>query len=336
MSFYTGDKCIFTDLAKKRDVLLPIQYPTLWKVFKKQQAVIWTTEEIDFSGDDAGWATLGDEARHFILTILSFFASSDLLILDNLMEQFMSEVTVAECKAFYALQSFVETIHSETYATMLHKFVGPGDPSQYVDGLQRIASIRAKGAWARRYMDPARPFAVRLWAFCIFEGLLFSASFASIYWLRTKGNLCPGLTFSNEMIARDEALHAEFAIQMYNLLRQPLAVEVVHEVLKEAVALEEAFVREALPKRLEGINAETMCQYVRFCADHLLSKLRGPNNQPYPRLPHHKARTNPYPWMDAISLESKTNFFEKRVAEYVKANVGDDESTSAFAMDVDF
>jgi len=335
MAFFLRDNCIFTDEQNKRDVLLPIQYPTLWKVFKKQQAVVWTTEEIDFANDKTGFNTLDREAQHFLLTIISFFASSDLLILDNLMEQFMGEVTVAECKAFYALQSFIETIHSETYATMLHKFV-PDQSSKYIDGLNKIASIRAKGEWARKFMDPGRPFAVRLWAFCIFEGLLFSASFASIYWLRTKGNLCPGLTFSNELIARDEALHAEFAIEMYNLLENPLPTDLVHEVLSEAVALEEAFVKEALPKRLEGINADSMCQYVRYCADRLLSLLRGPGGRPYPRLNHHKARTNPYPWMNAISLESKTNFFEKRVAEYVKANVGDEMKTESFDMDVDF
>ncbi len=334
MAFFLRDNCIFTDTSNKRDVLLPIRYPTLWKVFKKQQSVIWTTEEIDMAEDLAGFNTLSKESQHFLLTIISFFASSDLLILDNLMEQFMGEVTVPECKAFYALQSFIETIHSETYATMLNIFVPEGN-SRYVDGLNQIASIRAKGEWARKYMDAGRPFAVRLWAFCIFEGLLFSASFASIYWLRTKGNLCPGLTFSNELIARDEGLHAEFAIEMYNLLDTPLPVNVVHQVLKEAVALEEAFVREALPKRLEGINASNMCQYVRYCADRLLSLLRGPGGKPYPRLKHHKARRNPYPWMDAISLDSKTNFFEKRVAEYVKANVGESKAET-FSMDVDF
>ena len=334
MTFFLRDTCIFTDAAHKRDVLLPIQYPSLWKVFKKQQAVIWTTEEIDFASDKAGFDALDEDARHFLLTIISFFASSDLLILDNLMEQFMGEVTVPECKAFYALQSFIETIHSETYATMLNKFV-PAGATRYTDGLNQIASIRAKGEWARKFMDPGRPFAVRLWAFCIFEGLLFSASFASIYWLRTKGNLCPGLTFSNELIARDEALHAEFGIEMYNLLENPLPTEMVHEVLTKAVALEEAFVREALPKRLEGINEQNMCQYVRFCADRLLSLLKGPGGLPYARLKHHKARTNPFPWMNAISLESKTNFFEKRVAEYVKANVGESKAET-FDMDVDF
>ena len=334
MASYTTP-CMFTDPANKRDVLLPIRYPSLWRVFKKQQAVIWTTEEIDFAADEDGWRTLDEASRHFLLTIISFFASSDLLILDNLMEQFMSEVTVPECRTFYSLQSFVETIHSETYATMLHKFVD-GDAARYINGLQEIPSIRAKGEWARRYMDPESPFEVRLWAFCIFEGLLFSASFASIYWLRTKGNKCPGLTFSNELIARDEALHAEFAVEMYNLLTHPLPKETVHGVLREAVELEEAFVREALPKRLEGINATTMCQYVRYCADRLLSMLKGPGGRPYPKL--YRRTRNPYPWMNAISLESKTNFFEKKVAEYVKSNVGSaaEATTAAFGMDVDF
>lgn len=305
----------------KRMVLLPIKYPSLFQIFKKQQEVIWKTEEIDFKKRDLeDWQTLSDDARNFLLHILGFFASSDMLIVDNLLDNFMSEVQIAECRAFYALQGFIETVHSETYATMLSMFA-PKDHNMF-DALNKVESIKMKGEWARKYMDESRPFAHRLWAFCIFEGVLFSASFASIYWLKKQGGKCPGLIQSNELIARDEALHAEFGIEMLKMTKDPIGQEDAHDILREAIECEERFVIEALPERLMGLNAESLTQYVKFCADRLL-QMAG-----FEKL---YKEQNPYEWMTSISLEGKTNFFEKRVTEYSTADKGHD-----FGLDDEF
>ena len=266
MTFFLRDTCIFTDATHKRDVLLPIQYPSLWKVFKKQQAVIWTTEEIDFASDKAGFDALDEDARHFLLTIISFFASSDLLILDNLMEQFMGEVTVPECKAFYALQSFIETIHRRRSHHMLNKFV-PAGATRYTDGLNQIASIRAKGVGPQPWIQtPVRGTPL---------GLLYLRGAPVLRFLAPStgrtGEPCPGLTFSNEERLY-EALHAEFAIEMYNS-RESSPTEMVHEVLTEAVALGSR----RRPQRLEGINERT-CAIRAFLCRPLLSLLKGPED----------------------------------------------------------
>lgn len=313
---------IFTDPSQKRFVLHPIQYSNLWSIFKQQQQVLWSTEEIDFSQDDSDWNKMDEDTKHFILTIIAFFAGSDMLIIDNLMDNFMSEVTVAECKTFYTLQAFVETIHSETYSLMLQKF-GKGKEEELFDAINKIPSIRRKAEWARKYMDPALTFPERLWAFTIFEGVLFSASFCSIYWLRTK-NLCHGLTFSNELIARDEALHASFGVEMLNMIEKP---ENVYEILQEAIECEMDFVDEALPKRLKGINAKSMKQYVKYCGDHLLGRI---GVSPFYNV------ENPYPWMNMISLDSKSNFFEKRVSEYQMANIGQESEDKEFSQNASF
>lgn len=320
--------CLFTDPAQKRLVLLPIRHPELWAVFKEQQSVLWTTEEIDWAGDTADWKTLSSEARQFLLRIIAFFASSDMLVIDNLMDQFMSEVTVAECRTFYTLQSYIETIHSETYATALTKFAPADQREALFDAVAREPTIKAKGDFALKYMDATRPFAERLWAFCIFEGVLFAASFASLYWLRTKDK-CKGLTFSNELIQRDESLHAKFGVTMLNMLNTPLAKERAVAILKEAVDIEEAFVRAALPQNLVGLGQADMLSYVQYCADRLLSMLNigAPTVWNAPQ---------PFTFMEMISIDSKTNFFEKRVAEYCMAGVGNDAAAVAFSLDEDF
>ena len=315
----------FTDSKHKRFVLHPIQHKNLWDLFKQQQQVLWTTEEIDFSQDDTDWKKMEEETKNFILTIIAFFAGSDILIIDNCMDNFMSQVQVAECKMFYSLQAFVESIHSETYSLMLEKF-GGGRFNELKNAIDNIASIKGKADWARKYMDESQPFGIRLLAFTIFEGVLFSASFCSIYWLRTK-NLCHGLTYSNELIARDEGLHASFGVEMFNMLDdKPNALQ-IHSVMDEAIKLEMAFIDEALPKRLSGINAETMKEYVKYCGDHLLDRINAP--QLY-------GAKNPYPWMDMISIDSKSNFFEKRVAEYSLATVGNNQEENAFGIGEDF
>lgn len=317
----------FTDPAQKRLVLKPIRHDNLWKIFKEQQSVLWTTEEIDWSRDENDWQQLEPEAQNFLLHIIAFFASSDMLVVDNLMEQFMSEVQVAEARAFYTLQSFVETIHSETYSLALEKLCPEHRKEQLFNAVAQEPTIKAKGDFATKYMDSTRPFAERLWAFCIFEGVLFSASFASLYWLRTKDK-CKGLTFSNELIQRDEGLHAKFGVEMLNML-PPMPEERVHTILKEAVAIEEAFVKAALPQTLTGMNAAQMVEYVQYVANRLLSMLNG-NYAPIWQA------KQPLVFMDMISIDAKTNFFERRVSEYQLAQVGQDEANTGFALDADF
>jgi ribonucleoside-diphosphate reductase beta chain len=317
----------FTNPQQKRYVLKPIQHPNLWSIFKEQQSVLWTTEEIDWSQDLADWQQLEPEAQQFLLHILAFFASSDMLIVDNLMDQFMAEVQVAEARAFYTLQAFVETIHSETYSLALEKFAPTDQRTQLFNAVAQEPTTKAKGDFATKYMDSQRPFAERLWAFCIFEGVLFSASFASLYWLRTKGK-CKGLTFSNELIQRDEGLHAKFGVEMLNMLPQ-LPEQEIHAILKEAVAIEEDFVNAALPTTLTGISAAQMIEYVQYCADRLLSMLKG-DYAPLWKV------DQPLVFMDMISIDAKTNFFERRVSEYQLAQVGQQESDSMFALDADF
>lgn len=316
---------IFTDPKQKRFVLHPIRHDNLWSIFKQQQQVMWSTEEIDFSQDDVDWKKMDEDTKHFILTIVAFFAGSDMLIIDNLMDNFMSEVTVAECKTFYTLQAFVETIHSETYSLMLTKFA-KGKNDELFDAINKIESIKAKADWARKYMDNSLPFEHRLWAFIIFEGVLFSASFCSLYWLRTK-NLCHGLTFSNELIARDEALHASFGVEMFKMIKNKPSKVHIHRILNDAIKCEMAFVDEALPKKLKGINSDTMKQYVKYCGDHLLGRIG------YESLYNVK---NPYAFMDMISLDSKSNFFEKRVSEYQMAGVGHNQEDMGFTDAADF
>ena len=244
----------------------------------------------------------------------------------------MNEVKTTEARCFYALQTFTEVIHSETYALLLDKFAPNEDREKLFNAIKTMPHISGKAKWAQKYMDPQKPFGLRLWAFTIYEGVLFSASFCSIYWLRTKGK-CAGLTYSNELIARDEGLHATFGVAMYNMLENPLPEEDIHKVLKEAVELEEVFVDSALPENLVGMNREMMKEYVRYCADHLLAKLKGPNGERYSPIWN---AAQPFPFMDMISLDGKTNFFEKRVAEYTRAGVGIEQDTKSFSLDDDF
>ena len=254
-----------------------------------------------------------------------------MLVIDNLMEQFIGEVTIAECRAFYTLQSYIETIHSETYGTALEKFAPPDRKEALCNAVAEEPTIKAKGDFAFKYMNQQRPFVERLWAFCIFEGVLFAASFASLYWLRTKDK-CKGLTFSNELIQRDESLHAKFGVEMLNLAYekgQGISPQRAAIILTEAVQIEEAFVRAALPQNLVGLGTEDMVNYVKYCADRLLSMLKG----------NHKAIWNapqPFAFMEMISLDGKTNFFEKRVAEYTMAGVGNTSIDNAFSLEEDF
>ena len=318
---------LLTDPSQKRLVLKPIVHANLWAIFKEQQSVLWTTEEIDWSDDLQDWKSLPTDAQHFLLRILAFFAGSDMLIVDNLMDQFMSEVQVAEARAFYTLQAYIETIHSETYSLALDKFAPRDQRARLFNALETEPTIVAKGKFARKYMDPARPFAERLWAFCIFEGVLFAASFAILYWLRTKVK-CKGLTFSNELIQRDESLHAKFGVEMLNMIGVPMTEQIIVQILKDAVAIEEEFVRQALPNNLTGLNKEHLCEYVRHCAERLMSMLDKDCTPIW-------NASQPLAFMEMISIDAKTNFFERRVSEYAKA-VGETAENAGFDLDAEF
>jgi ribonucleotide reductase beta subunit family protein with ferritin-like domain len=317
----------FTDPLQKRLVLKPIRHQNLWDIFKEQQSVLWTTEEIDWANSKKDFLTLTKPAQTFLLKIIAFFASSDMLVIDNLMDHFMSEVTVAECRVFYTLQSYIETIHSETYATALEIFAPQEQKQTLFNAISTEPTIKAKGDYAIKYMDKNKPFQQRLWAFAIFEGVLFSASFASLYWLRTK-DLCKGLTFSNELIQRDEGIHARFAIEMLNML-PPMDIRIIKNILTEAVEIEIAFVKAALPNNLTGLSTEDMCNYVKYCGDRLMTMLNIKTTPIW-------NTKQPLPFMEMISIDSKTNFFERRVAEYTMAGVGQTQSDTGFSLNASF
>lgn len=311
----------------KRFVLFPIEYPTLFKMYKKAVACFWTPEEIDTSDDMKDWLEMDDSERDFILKILGFFAASDGVVIENLVENFCSEVKVAEARAFYGFQTAMENIHSETYSLLIDKF-GGDKKDQLFHAIEHHDATKAKADWALKYIskqhpDPCTDFSKRLIAFACVEGIMFSSSFCSIFWLKNRG-LCPGLCFSNELISRDEALHRDFAIELYKLFPR-LAREEIIDIVRSAVDVELRFVEDTLPNNLKGMNASLMKQYVQFVADHLLTSLKYKKEYNV---------SNPFAFMNMISLEGKTNFFEKRVGEYSKSNVGDTQEE--FSMNVDF
>jgi len=315
----------------RRFVMFPIQYPAVWEMYKKHEASFWTAEEIDLSQDGKDWDNLSDCERHFVKHILAFFAASDGIVNENLAAQFSSEVQSPEARAFYGFQMAMENIHSETYSLLIEQYIrDPAERECVFNALETMPAVREKALWAMQWMNRENSFAERLVAFSAVEGILFSGSFCAIYWLKKRG-LMPGLTFSNELISRDEGLHAEFACLMYGMLSNRLPEDVVHDIVRGAVEVERRFICEALSCDLIGMNSELMVRYIEFVADRLLaalghSKLFGSNN--------------PFDWMELISLQGKTNFFEKRVGEYQKAGVmsvgeGQEESRG-FALDVDF
>lgn len=312
----------------KRFVLFPIQYPSLFKMYKKAVASFWTPEEIDTSSDLEDWDNkMNEYERDFILKILGFFAASDGVVIENLVENFCSEVKVPEARAFYGFQTAMENIHSETYSLLIDKF-GADKKNELFNAIDNHPATKAKADWALKHIskediDPCTDFAKRLIAFACVEGIMFSSSFCAIFWLKNRG-LCPGLCFSNELISRDEGLHRDFAIELYKLFPRLDRATVV-DIVKSAVKVELTFVEDTLPKNLEGMNATLMKQYVYFVADHLVSSLGYKKEYNV---------SNPFEFMNMISLEGKTNFFEKRVGEYSKACVGDKQED--FNIDVQF
>jgi len=317
----------------RRWVLLPIQYPAVFEMYKKHEASFWTAEEIDLSSDNKDWDTLGEGEQHFVKHVLAFFAASDGIVLENLAGSFSTEVQIPEARCFYGFQMAMENIHSETYSLLIEQYVkDPEEKDRIFNAIETMPAVQEKAQWAVQWMNKENSFAERIVAFAAVEGVLFSGSFCAIYWLKKRG-LMPGLTFSNELISRDEGLHAEFACLLYSMLQHKLPEDVVHDMIRGAVDTERKFICEALPCDLIGMNSELMTRYIEFVADRLLSALG-----------HTKLynSTNPFDWMELISLQGKTNFFEKRVGEYQKAGVmggGDaagEDNGRGFALDVDF
>lgn len=312
---------------KDRFVILPINYPAIWEMYKKHEASFWTAEEIDLSDDQKHWDNLSDGERHFVSHVLAFFAASDGIVNENLAVNFMSEVQVPEARCFYGFQIMMENIHSETYALLIDSYIkNPVEKDRLFHAIDTVPCVKKKAEWALKWINNGN-FAQRLVAFAAVEGIFFSGSFCSIFWLKKRG-LMPGLTFSNELISRDEGLHCEFACLLYSMLSTQLSKEEVTEIIADAVTIEKEFVTDALPVRLIGMNADLMAQYIEFVADRWLVELG------YDKLYN---ATNPFDFMEMISLQGKTNFFEKRVGDYQKSGVLNVEAKSqAFSMDEDF
>merc|ERR1711979_89921 len=314
-----------------RWVMFPIQYPAVWEMYKKHEASFWTAEEIDLSQDTKDWEKLSNNEQHFLKHVLAFFAASDGIVLENLASQFSTEVQIPEARAFYGFQIAMENIHSETYSLLIEQYIrDPARQDKVFNAISTMPAVQEKAQWAVQWMNQDNSFAERLVAFAAVEGVLFSGAFCAIYWPKKRG-LMPGLTFSNELISRDEGLHAEFACLLYGMLEHKLPEDVVHDLIRGAVAVERKFICEALPCDLIGMNSELMTRYIEFVADRLLTALG-----------HSKifGSSNPFDWMELISLQGKTNFFEKRVGEYQKAGVmsstGAQEGAKGFSLDADF
>ena len=296
-----------------RFVLFPIQHSDIWEMYKKQEASIWTAEELDLASDLNDWSNkLNDDERFFIKHVLAFFAASDGIVNENLAENFLSEVQYTEAKFFYGFQIMMENIHSETYSLLIDTYIKDSKEKDYLfNAIETFEPVKKKADWAMRWIENGS-YAERLIAFAAVEGIFFSGSFCSIFWLKKRG-LMPGLTFSNELISRDEGLHCDFACLLYNNhLVNKLPKEDVRKIIADAVEIEKEFVVESLPVRLIGMNSDLMCQYIEFVADRLLVELD--NEKIY-------NASNPFDFMDMINLQGKTNFFEKRVGEYQKAGV---------------
>jgi len=319
---------------ENRWVMFPIQHPKIWEMYKQHEASFWTAEEIDLSQDMTDWEKLNDSERHFLKHVLAFFAGSDGIVLENLGARFCSEVQLPEARAFYGFQMAMENIHSETYSLLIDQYArnDEAEKSRLFNAVNTIPVVQKKAQWAASWMNDDLSFAERLVAFAAVEGILFSGSFCAIYWLKKRG-LMPGLTFSNELIARDEGLHADFACLLYSMLEKRLPQDVIEDIVTGAVAVEREFICDALSCDLIGMNKKLMGQYIEFVADRLLTALG-----------HTKIYNvkNPFDWMELISLQGKTNFFEKRVGDYQKAGVmkaadapGEDAGPS-FCMDEDF
>ena len=311
-----------------RFVLFPIQHNDIWSFYKKAEASFWTAEEIDLSSDLIDWdSKLNDVERHFIKHVLAFFAASDGIVNENLAQNFLSEVQYTEAKFFYGFQLAAENIHSETYSLLIDTYIkDTAEKTHLFNAIETLDCVKKKADWALRWIDKGS-FAERLVAFAAVEGIFFSGSFCSIFWLKKRG-LMPGLSFSNELISRDEGLHCDFACLLYTKhLVEKLPKEKVMEIIIDAVAIEKEFVTDSLPVKLIGMNSDLMGQYIEFVADRLLVELGNPRVF---------NTANPFDFMEMISLQGKANFFEKRVGEYQKAGVLNNNGEQAFSLNEDF
>ena len=309
-----------------RFVMFPIQHDDIWQMYKKQVDCFWRAEEIDLTKDVEHWNSLHADERYFVSMILAFFAASDGIVLENLASRFMNEVQVSEARAFYGFQIAMENIHSHTYSLLIETYIKDHtEKHKLFNAIQNFPCIKKKSDWAQKWMNDNRSsFATRLVAFACVEGIFFSGAFCSIFWLKKRA-LMPGLTFSNELISRDEALHCEFAILLYSKLVKKMDKGRIHEIIKEAVEIETEFICEALPCKLIGMNSDLMTQYIQFVADRLCVQLG------YKKIYNVE---NSFDWMEMISLEGKVNFFEKRLGEYSLANKSN--MTNAFEFSEDF
>lgn len=310
-----------------RFVIFPIKHHDLWAFYKKAEASFWTAEEIDLSEDVEQYSALTDGERHFINNVLAFFAASDGIVNENLAENFISEVQYAEAKFFYGFQIMMENIHSETYSLLIDTYVkNPAEQEKYFKAIETIPCVKRKAEWALEWID-SPSFAERLVAFAAVEGIFFSGSFCSIFWLKKRG-LMPGLSFSNELISRDEGLHCDFACHVHNNhVLDKVPKDKIKEIISSALEIEKEFITKSLPVDLIGMNADLMKQYLEFVADRLLLDLECDkvfNSE------------NPFDFMQNIALQNKTNFFEKRVAEYSKSNVGETAESTDLNFDMEF
>jgi ribonucleoside-diphosphate reductase subunit M2 len=307
---------------ESRFVMFPIKYDDIWNMYKKQIDCFWRAEEVDLSKDLTDWKKISKDEKHFISMILAFFAASDGIVLENIGLRFMSEVQNSEARAFYGFQIAMENIHSQMYSQLIETYIEDREEkSKMFDALNNYPCIKKKADWSKKWIgDNRSSFATRLVAFACVEGIFFSGAFCSIFWLKKRG-LLPGLTFSNELISRDEALHTEFAVLLYSKLLKKVNKNKINELIKEAVTIEKEFITEALPCRLIGMNSSLMATYIEFIADRLCVQLG------YEVIYN---ASNPFDFMELISVESKTNFFEKRVSEYALADKTQDKDVFAF------
>lgn len=308
-----------------RFVMFPILHDDIWQMYKKQVDCFWRAEEIDLSKDSDHWNTLHADERYFISSILAFFAASDGIVLENLASRFMTDVQISEARAFYGFQIAMENIHSETYSLLIETYIkDAAEKHRLFNAISFFPCIKKKSDWAQKWIkDNRSSFATRLVAFACIEGIFFSGAFCSIFWLKKRG-LMPGLTFSNELISRDEALHCEFAILLYSKLVKKIDKARIHEIIKEAVEIETEFICEALPCKLIGMNSELMTQYIQFVADRLCVQLG------YKKIYN---VTNCFDWMELISLEGKTNMFERKIGDYALANKSNPDTAFEFSED---
>lgn len=311
-----------------RFTLFPIMKPKLYQKYKNQLSVFWVTEEISLERDRKDWVKLTDNERTFIKNILAFFAGSDGIVQENLAARFMKEVQYPEARNFYSAQLLIEAVHSEMYSLLIDTYIDDKEEkAKLFKAIDNIPCVKLKANWAQKWIESTdESFATRLVAFAVVEGIFFSASFCAIYWLKERG-LMPGLYTSNELIARDEGLHVDFAVSLYEEIERKLTKAKVHQIIREAVEIEKQFITESIPCSMIGMNSTLMTQYIKFCADRLSSQLG------YGKI---YSVNNPFDFMERISLEGKDNFFEKRVTSYAKSGVGVEQKNMAFSLDADF